>query len=54
MQSILVVSSAEEDSKQIISALGPEYTVDYTNNPEAAVSILKGRHHVLAFIGSFF
>jgi DNA-binding NtrC family response regulator len=50
MQSVLVVSSAEEDSKQIISALGPEYTVDNTDNRQAAVNILRDRHHALAFI----
>ena len=50
MQSVLVVSSDEKDSKQIISALGPEYTVDNTDSREAAVNILRDRHHVLSFI----
>ncbi len=50
MQSALVVSSDEKDSKQIISALGPEYTVETTDNRAAAVNILRDRQHSLAFI----
>ncbi|MGD2268782.1 MAG: sigma-54 dependent transcriptional regulator [Desulfobacterales bacterium] len=50
MRSVLVVSSVEEHSKQIISALGSEYTVDNADNREAAVNILRARDHALAFI----
>ncbi|UCH19556.1 MAG: sigma-54-dependent Fis family transcriptional regulator [Deltaproteobacteria bacterium] len=50
MRSVLVVSSAEEHSKQIFSALGPEYTVDNTDSRETAVNILGNRKHQLTFI----